>query len=64
MNKNEENNIEAKVMVDKDNDLMFMECNSKDESNVFETLLGMLDVLQEEMEKVENPIPEIGKSNE
>ena len=42
-------NIEAKVTVDKDNDVMFMECKSKDGSDVSKTFLAMLDALQEAM---------------
>lgn len=51
MNQNTETNenIEAKVTVDKDNGMMFMECTSKDGSDVSETFLAMLDAMQEAM---------------
>lgn len=51
MNQNTEinENIEAKVTVNKDNDLMFMECISKDGGNFLEALLAMCDAMQEAM---------------
>lgn len=51
MNQNTEinENIEAKVTVDKDNGMMFMECTSKDGGNCLEALLAMCDAMQEAM---------------